>query len=145
MLEKREILGWVTFGGRALVVHPLQVAFRGRPGVDRFRENFLPEGLVPTSAADRRLLRGASRCTSCHLCDAAGASPALPSLVPLVFARSSLDLVHARPALAALAARPEVLEEGERLCPSGVPLRLLADWLVDRLAKVDAAAGGGAP
>ena len=157
MVTGSEIFGWMRLGARALVIHPAQLAWRGEPGAERFRENFLPEGLVPTTMADRELLRGASRCIGCRLCDSAaqgeqaeGHAPfqsprgdgPRPSLVPLVFSRSSVELVEARTAVTALRSRPALLAEGERRCPTGVPLVRLGAWLDDRLRRVDAAKDG---
>ena len=143
----KKILGTLWLGVRAIVIHPAQLALRGEPGLQRFEANFLPEGLVPTSGADRELLRAASRCVHCGLCDAA-LSPAealgggaRPSLMPLVYARSSVELPRAKAALAALRARPALLVEAERLCPERVPLVRLAAWLEERLARVEAAVG----
>ncbi|MHB8420354.1 MAG: hypothetical protein ACYDCL_19965 [Myxococcales bacterium] len=145
MQTTKEIFGYVRIGLRAVFVHPLQLAWHGAPGASRFRENFLPERLVPTSPEDRERLREASLCIACRLCDGPAAEAglgALPSLVPLVFSRSSVELPRCRAAIESLLAAPAVLDAGERLCPSGVPLRRLTEWLAERLARVDASGGG---
>jgi ferredoxin len=144
-MEKKEIIGYARITLRAVFVHPIQLAWRGSPGAERFRANFLPEGLVPTSADDREHLRQASRCIGCGLCNApamAGGLGQLPSLVPLVFSRSSVELPQSREAIALLRANESVLEAGERLCPTRVPLRELTRWLSERLTRVDAAEAG---
>lgn len=144
-MESNKILGYLRLGLRAVVVHPLQLAWHGAPGATRFRENFLPERLVPTTPEDRERLREASRCIACQLCDEPAARAGLgaqPSLVPLVFSRSSVELPRSRAALERLLASPEVLGAGERLCPTGVPLLRLTAWLSERLARIDAAGKG---
>ena len=45
-------------------------------------------------------------------------------------------------ALPMLRSRPALLAEGERRCPTGVPLVRLGAWLDDRLRRVDAAKDG---
>lgn len=137
----KEAWGYVRIAFRAALVHPVQLAWRGAPGADRFRENFLHEGLVPTTPEDRERLREASRCIGCALCDApaAGANLPAPSLVPLVFARSSVELPRSREAIERLRSAPEVLAAAERACPTGVPLVRLTAWLGERLARVEAA------
>lgn len=144
-MQTKEFVGYLRIGMRAVFVHPFQLAWRGSPGAARFRENFLPEGLVPTGPDDRAHLRQASRCINCGLCDvpatAAGLGQ-LPSLVPLVFSRSSVELPQSRAAIAQLLAHESVLEAGERLCPTRVPLRELVRWLAERLERVDAAEAG---
>ncbi len=144
-MTQKEFAGYVRIVFRAAFVRPIQIAFRSEPGSDRFRRNFLPEGLVPTSAEDRERLREASRCIHCGLCDAAAIGVGVsPSLVPLVFARTAVELPLAGRELALLLARPELLEVGERLCPERVPLVRLARWLGERLERVREAAAEAA-
>jgi hypothetical protein len=133
--------GNLYLGWRAVVVHPVQLALRGEPGASRFRANFFPEGLIPTTLEDRDRLREASRCVHCGLCDAPGTAAGLPSpsLLPLVFSRSTVELPQARAALARFGAASAPLAAGEALCPTGVPLRRLASWLAERLQRVDEA------
>jgi hypothetical protein len=144
-MQAKEIFGYLRIGLRATFVHPLQLVWRGSPGAERFRENFLPERLVPTSAEDRLHQREASRCIGCGLCDIPAAGTGLrqpPSLVPLVFSRSTVELHRGREAIAELLAHEPLLEAGERLCPTRVPLRALTHWLASTLARVDAAEAG---
>jgi len=132
--------GNLYLGWRALVVHPLQLLLRGTPGAARFRANFFQEGLIPTTSEDRERMREAARCIHCGLCDAPAAAAHLPTptLLPLVFSRSSVELPQARAGLSRFREAPAVLAlaEGERLCPTGVPLRRLASWLDERLGRV---------
>lgn len=130
-------LGW-----RALIVQPLRRIFgRVGEGRDRFLENYGPEGLVPTPPEDKAMLAAASRCISCGLCDQLdGQLGAISrglydgvSLLPRQYARSSVELVHARGALEEI--DPEGYRAAEAVCPTRVPLVALAGWLRDRLAR----------
>jgi hypothetical protein len=146
-MQTKDLFGYLRVGMRAIFVHPVQLAWRGSPGAERFRDNFLPERLVPTGPEDRVHLREASRCIGCGLCDAPATAAGLgqlPSLVPLVFSRSTVELPQSRDAIAMLLANEPLLAEGERLCPTRVPLRVLTSWLAERLARVDAAEAGQA-
>lgn len=134
--------GNLYLGYRALVVYPLRRLFgRTLRGKDHFLENFGPEGLVPTSPADKAMLAAAGRCISCGLCDQLdGQLGAISrsvydgvSLVPRQYARSSVELLSASGPLRAL--DPEGYREAERICPTGVPLVALARWLEDRLSR----------
>jgi hypothetical protein len=53
-----------------------------------------------------------------------------------VFARSLVELPFAAVDVHRLAARPELLRAAERLCPTGVPLEKLAQWLGQRAGTV---------
>jgi hypothetical protein len=137
----KKATGNLYLAWRALVVHPLQILLRGVPGASGFRANFFGEGLIPTTPDDRERMREAARCIHCGLCDApaAAAQAPSPSLLPLVFSRSSVELPQARGALARFREVPDALAAGELLCPTGVPLRRLARWLDERLERVDGA------
>jgi hypothetical protein len=137
--------GNLYLGWRALVAQPLRLALRGAPGADRFRANFFPEGLIPTTREDRERMCEAARCIACGLCEAPAVSARVPSpmLLALVFSRSSVELPDARAALARFHDVPDALRAGEALCPTGVPLRRLADWLAERLGRVSSARAPG--
>lgn len=49
---------------RAAIVHPLKKLFSRdeRTGKQRFLDNYAPEGLLPTTEEERRILHAASRC-----------------------------------------------------------------------------------
>ena len=135
---------------RALVAHPLRRAFDAGPrGREKFLAHYAPEGLVPTTPADKAMLAAAGRCIGCGLCDAFdGQLARLPkavyggaSLLPLQYARSSVELVHAAGALRSI--DPEAYRAAEAVCPTRVPLVALARWLTERLART-AGAGGSA-
>jgi hypothetical protein len=131
-------------GYRAVIAHPLRRLFRrdSRTPQERFLANYATEGLVPLSNEDRRVLRGASRCIHCGLCDAfdAGLST-LPrtaydgaSLLPVAYARATPDLVRAR--LIVVRLKDEQLREGERVCPTRVPLAEIARYLQRKLEEL---------
>ncbi|HEY8207512.1 MAG TPA: hypothetical protein VIG99_08530 [Myxococcaceae bacterium] len=145
--------GTLYLAYRALIAHPLKKLFqRGDVAPrDRFLRNYAPEGNVPTTEEDRRVLRGASRCVHCGLCEAYDAALAeLPrtlhggaSLLPVALARATPDLPRARALLEKL--KPESLARGEAVCPTRVPLQEIAAWLARRLRDMDQkiqAAGG---
>ena len=137
--------GTLYLAYRAAIAHPLKKLFQS--GVftprERFLRNYAPEGNIPTSQEDRRVLRGASRCIHCGLCEAYDAALAqLPrtlyggaSLLPLALARATPDLPRARSLLAQL--DPESLARGEAVCPTRVPLREIAAFLARRLRALD--------
>lgn len=129
---------------RALAARPLKRLLRGEGGIERFYENYGPEGLIPTTAQDRAMLTAAGRCIACGLCDAFDGNLSRmdrsvydgASLLPRQWARTSVDLTHARRALSRL--RPAELEEAQYVCPTGVPLVELAHWLSQRARRVPA-------
>jgi succinate dehydrogenase/fumarate reductase-like Fe-S protein len=140
--------GTLYLGYRALIAHPLKKLFQRGDATpkERFLRNYAPEGNIPTSTEDRRVLRGASRCIHCGLCEAYDAALAqLPrtlyggaSLLPVALARATPDLPRARALLQKL--NPESLARGEAVCPTRVPLREIAAYLSRRLQALDEAA-----
>ena len=127
---------------RAAVVHPLRRLLDREPqGKERFLRNYGPEGLLPTTAADKAMLAAASRCISCGLCDEldgqlgriARGEYQGASILPRQYARSSVEIPWDAPALEAI--DPEAYRAGEAACPTRVPLVALAHWLKDRLAR----------
>lgn len=144
----QKLRGNLYLAYRALIAHPLRRLFRDEPGTgqQRFLANYGPEGNIPYTEEDRAILRGASRCIHCGLCNAydralletsrqlyAGAS-----LIPLSYARATPDLPRARATLAAL--RDDGLLRSEAVCPTRVPLRAIAALLRRKLQELDAIA-----
>jgi hypothetical protein len=134
------ISGDLYLAYRALFVQPLRRLFAGGPrGKARFLAHFAPEGLVPTTSADRAMIAAAGRCISCGLCDEldgqlgtlAGYDGA--SLLPRQYARSSVEIRHARAAIERI--DPQGYAAAEAACPTRVPLVALAVWLKERLAR----------
>lgn len=136
---------------RALVVQPLRrLRDAGPRGEAKFLLNYAGERLVPTSPADKAMLSAAARCIGCGLCDEVGgrlrgagriASDG-PSLVPLQYARSSVELPHARREVEAI--EPGSYAAAEAACPTRVPLQALAVWIKERLARTLALGAGPA-
>src|SRR5215471_17290264 len=102
-----DLKGDLYLGYRALIAHPLKKLFDAdeRSGKERFLANYAPEGLIPTSLADRGIVRAAARCIHCGLCEAFELTP-LPraldegaSLLPLVYSRATPSLPFARSVL----------------------------------------------
>jgi succinate dehydrogenase/fumarate reductase-like Fe-S protein len=132
---------------RAAIAHPLRLLFSmdERTGKQRFLDNYAPEGLVPTSAQDREVLKAASRCIHCGLCDAY--DPTLSSLpravydgasvMPISWSRATPEIPRARSALPSIST--DVLARAEAVCPTRVPLRRIAEYLKAKLDEVDRA------
>jgi hypothetical protein len=137
-MDVQSLLSDLKLGVRAVVLLPLQRAFRGTRGLEHFQASFFPERLLPTSLEDRQRLREASLCVGCGACDVAVASAhgddagPRPSLLPTVYARSVVELPYALDDVRKLASRAGVLRAAERACPTGVPLEKLAHWLARR-------------
>jgi len=140
----RRLKGDLYLAYRALIAHPLKRLFSTdvRSGKQRFLDNYAPEGLVPMSAEDRRILQEAARCIHCGLCDAYDLALAVisrttydgASLLPIAYSRATPDLPRARPALIAL--REEHLARSEAVCPTRVPLRSIARYLHRKMDEV---------
>lgn len=143
---RRQILGGLFLGYRAVVVHPLRriLGLTGPEGKEAFLANYAPEGLAPTSPDDRAHLEAASRCISCGLCDAFDGllgSRALGSydgvsLLPRQYGRSSVEWTHLRAFFDAV--EPEAYREAEKVCPTRVPLVALAYWLREKVSELPA-------
>jgi hypothetical protein len=114
----------------------------GRDGLARFRENYAADGLTALSADEREQMRAFGRCIACGRCDRGDSERVLSSAGHY---RSTMGLVLAAsrsmPDFRAAVAGFEHLDEAalaakERLCPTGVPLRAIARFVV---SKADAA------
>lgn len=137
---------------RGAVMHPLRLMFSTdeRGGKQRFLDNYAAEGLIPLSLEDRRVLAKASRCIHCGLCDAydlaLAAQPRAraegPSAIPVAYSRATPDLPRARKALASF--DDEALAAAERVCPTRVPLREIAQTLRAKLEQLDEVEPSGA-
>jgi hypothetical protein len=132
-LNFRNLTSDLRLGLRLLFLQPFKKLLAD-PGRVTFEQNFFPEGLLPTSAADRLALDAASRCIGCGLCDAAPGLGPRPSLLPTTFSKQSSDLAVLGADLGALPA--EKLEIAEVLCPRQVPLLSLHRFLVARRAAL---------
>ena len=119
-------------------------------GIDQFRSNFLPEGLVSLTEAERDDLAACQRCTGCGLCEAvagdfefitrrrhAGPRYAAQSLI-----RDLSQSEHAREVIDSLADTD--LQELDAICPADVPLSRIVE-LLDALAARSRAADDAKP
>lgn len=115
----QRLKGDLFLGYQALVAYPLRTLRSGDPrvGKEKFLANYGPEGLIPTSLDDRKVLGGASRCVHCGLCElfVPGAS-----LLPVVYARATPNLRRARSEFAG--GPPPSFHAAEQVCPTRVPL-----------------------
>lgn len=132
-------------GYRALVAHPLRKLFRRRgTGLERFRANYVSEGLGPTSPADRADALAAQACISCGLCEIgcnlAAANPQFRALgvhaVFRLYARNPVELPLAAPVLQGCASCAGC----HALCPTGVPIDRLIASLSARVTGAPGAA-----
>lgn len=129
---------------RALLAHPLRRLRLVGSGLDRFRDAYVSEGLVPTATTDREIAEAAAACISCGLCetgcDLAGAAPAVRALglhaTFRLYARNSAELPLAAAALTAC----EGCTGCDARCPTGVPISRIVNHLRTRVR-----AAGGAP
>ncbi len=141
----RKLKANLYWGYRAVIAQPLRRLLRpnSSDGLHRFLANYAVEGLLPMTAEDHQVLRGASRCIHCGLCDAFGprseGSFQGASSLPVAYSRATPHLVNLESALSNL--RAEALERAEAVCPTRVPLRALADYLQRKLAESKRGAG----
>ena len=112
-----------------------RVRRRGAAGDRRLLEMYVPDHLVPLTAAERELLPAASACINCGLCALVAAR--VSGLRPADLAAAYLRDYTALPAAASdlgSAGGPPGLAEAAAACPVGVPLEgVLA--MVRRLAS----------
>lgn len=139
---------------RTGLVHLVRHATGRRPtdGVARFLDNYAPDGIRPTSPADRDLRLRSEACLVCGLCSAecarVGGRPALDPR-DAVIAASRLEVDLLRFELGAELSGSESPCSGcaacDRLCPAGIPIHRVQERL-GRLARLSwpAAATGGA-
>jgi len=141
----QKLKGNLYLGYRALIAHPLRMLMEQEqgPGEQRFLRNYAGEGNIPLTLEDREVLRGASRCIACGLCDGfdgalASASRTVhlgASLFPVSLSRATPDLPHARADVEAIA--QDQLWKSEAVCPTRVPLRAIAGYLKRKLEELD--------
>jgi Fe-S oxidoreductase len=124
-------LGW-----RALFAHPVKRLRHHGTGLERFRANYEPEGLLPTAPRDREIGEAAAACISCGLCelgcDLAGAAPSVRALglhaTFRLYSKSTSELSWAADALRACS----TCSGCEPLCPTGVPIQRIVQHLLAR-------------
>jgi heterodisulfide reductase subunit C len=125
---------------RALLAHPAKKLFRQRgTGAERFRSNYVSEGLAPTGPEDRDTAEAAARCISCGLCELgcelAGAAPAVRALgvhaAFRLYSRNLAELPLAKDALE----RCAECDGCDALCPTGVPISRIVRELRERAGR----------
>jgi Fe-S oxidoreductase len=126
---------------RALIAHPAKRLFRQRgTGLERFRANYVVEGLVPTRPEDRDVGEAAARCIACGLCevgcDLAGAAPVIRALglhaAFRLYSRGPAELPLAADALRACCACTGC----DARCPTGVPISRIVRHLAARAEEL---------
>lgn len=111
-------------------------------GIRRFRKHYDADGLPPVSPSEREAMKSFGRCIACGLCDRGEAARirasggAYRGVMPLVLA-GSRSMPDFRAAAYSFSFVPEaVLEQKERICPTGVPLVSVARFVADKAALV---------
>ncbi len=146
MVAPQKLRALLFLGYHALVVHPLRVLRRTRAqqGKPRFLANYAPEGLVPTSAPDRKRMPAFMGCIGCGLCDMV--CPLVgkldrrdfrgPSLVALAYTRATPDLGHVATTLRHLPADCGTCNRCVEVCPRQVPLKEIFEYGNRKLDEV---------
>ncbi len=125
------LLGW------HLLLHLLQklTLLYSPGGIERYRTNFLPEGLVGLTDEERADLAACHRCTGCGLCEAAAAEFEMITNRrhggPRYVAQSLIrDLSESEDARRAVDSMSEAdLAELDAICPADVPLSRIVEIL----------------
>jgi ferredoxin len=145
-------LGWRAFVHYFSKLWP----WRARYGLERFRANYVHEGLPPAAPAHRALAHEPGRCTACGNCDSA--CPVLHDhdlqgfIGPMAFvvggARSGPHLPDVRETLRILNG-PLCADcrACDAACPERIPITAIAAALAEQLEVIDGARalGGHAP
>jgi hypothetical protein len=113
-------------------------------GIAAFRSAYDADGLPPVTPAERQAFPTFSRCIACGVCDRgeseriAASGGAYRGVMPLMLSasRSMPDFRAAAYSLSFVS--DEVLADKERECPTGVPMRRIAEFL---RAKADEVGG----
>jgi hypothetical protein len=116
----------------------------GLSGIEAFRANYDADGLPPVTPEERRLMSGFQRCVACGLCDRdeaeriARSGGAYRGVMALMLS-GSRSMPDFRAAAYSFSFVPEsVLEDKQRICPTGVPMVAIARFV---RAKADAVGG----
>jgi hypothetical protein len=131
--------------GSALLRTLFRRALGKRYGYRTFLENYEADNLPPMTGHDRKVLPLMTGCIACGLCELSHGgneqtSFGSPSALALAGARSVPDFAAASERLARL---PEhVLAEREELCPTRVPLRLIAQYIQRDRSRLPPAGDG---
>lgn len=141
-------LAWRTFLHYLRKLNPFHEPF----GLQRFKDNYVPEGLPPAQKSWRDLAHEPGRCTGCGVCDES--CPILmgevddssletfegPMALVVSAARAAPHLEDARADLQVLGSEVcASCRACDRRCPERIPISTLAEELLNQLAIVDAA------
>ncbi len=106
-----------------------------KAGIGAFRANYDADGLPPVSPDEREKLGTFGRCIACGLCDRGEAERieraggAYRGIMPLMLAASRSMPDFGAAAVGFSHVPDEVLAEKERLCPTRVPMRDIAQFV----------------
>ena len=123
----------------AMLIRTLLRRWLGRRrGLRAFRANYAADRLYPVTARERESMRHFGRCIACGLCDRTSGTATSTATsaqlrvmdLALAEARSLPDFVWAARDVAELS--DAALAQRERICPTHVPLRQLARFVVAR-------------
>jgi len=135
----------IFFLGVRYAIHILKALspLHRRPGLSKFRENYLPDGITFLTAAERQGLPKMERCVGCDAClhgyfKSRPYSPEAPTPrdLALSLSRSMPDYRAARRVLSEW----QNLEWFREVCPLGVDLGGLVALMKRHLAEYDSAA-----
>lgn len=119
-----------------------RLILRRPDGVARFREHYDADGLPSVTAEERIWVTGFGRCIACGLCDRGEgerierSGGAYRGVMPLVLA-ATRNMPDFRAAAYSFSfVDDETLAQKERLCPTAVPLRRLAQFVREKAAAV---------
>lgn len=133
-----------------MTVHYLRKLWpwRQRYGLERFRQNYVHEGLPPATEATRDIAHEPGRCTTCGACD--DACPLLTRLSPAEFlgpmamvisgARAAPHFADVETTLRTMVgATCASCRACDAACPEGIPVTRLAEVLLGQLACIEGA------
>lgn len=134
----------LIFLGWRYAIHLLKTVwpFSRRPGLEKFLENYLPDGITLFSTGERAALPRMERCIGCDAClhpfflREGGYDPrrATPRDLALSLSRSMPDYKAARAVITGW----KDLEWFDGVCPRGVDLKATAALMRRHLAEYDA-------
>ena len=120
--------------GTALLVTLFKMLFGRRRGLSAFVANYAADGLARVSPDERARMQGFGACIACGLCDRGTWTPsqdlaAPPSIMGFILSdsRNMPDFSAASPAV--LHEQAAVLRQAERLCPAGVPIGQIVQFV----------------
>lgn len=122
--------------------------WRERFGLERFRQNYVHEGLPPATETVRSLAHQPGRCTMCGLCDEVcplmDTLPIEAFLGPMTFvisgARAAPHFGDVETTLRTLVGSTcQACRRCEDMCPEQIPITRLAEAMLGQLTTIEAA------